>query len=149
MSKQSYFKQITFNIRTQFSSIWPIDRNLSGATTLGQSGPGSDGNEGVLCIPRTSPSDHLVSYPGHLLGRRLPLCREAVSVFYSHNQYIKVDHQFLSKKLYIWIYSYDKTTTSLKNVYRKRKRKIFHLMCLIKQSVIGGLFKKFLLSPRF
>ena len=28
-----------------YSFIWPIDRTLSGATTLGQSGPGSDGNE--------------------------------------------------------------------------------------------------------
>ena len=47
---------------------------LSGATTPGQSGPGSDGNEGVLRIPQsssiagTSPSDCLVSYPGHSLG---------------------------------------------------------------------------------
>ena len=45
---------------------------LSGATTPGQSGPGSNGNEGVLRIPQitpallgTSPSDSLVSYPGH------------------------------------------------------------------------------------
>ena len=29
-----------------------MDRALSGATTLGQSGPGSNGNEGVLCIPQ-------------------------------------------------------------------------------------------------
>ena len=63
----------------QFSSIWPIDRILSGATTLGQSGPVSDGNEGVLCIPQsssitgTSPSDCLVSYPGHSLGGVTPL----------------------------------------------------------------------------
>ena len=41
----------------------------------GQSGPGSNGNEGVLRIPQgpsitgTSPSDCLVSYPGHSLGR--------------------------------------------------------------------------------
>ena len=41
---------------------------------MGQSGPGSDGNEGVLHIPQsysitgTSPSDCLVSYPGHSLG---------------------------------------------------------------------------------
>ena len=55
----------------QFSSIWPIDRTLSGATTLGQSGPGSYGNDRVLHIPQsssiteTSPSDCLVSYPGH------------------------------------------------------------------------------------
>ena len=34
----------------QFSSIQPIDRTLSGATTLKQSGPGSDGNEGVLSL---------------------------------------------------------------------------------------------------
>ena len=48
---------------TLFSSIWPIDRALSGATTPGKSGPGSDGNDGVLHIPQsssitgTSPSD--------------------------------------------------------------------------------------------
>ena len=41
---------------------------LSGATTLGQSGPGSNGNEVVYCIPHSSsiieasPSDCLVSY---------------------------------------------------------------------------------------
>ena len=34
----------------QFSSIWPIDKAVSGATTPGQSGPGSVGNEGVLRI---------------------------------------------------------------------------------------------------
>ena len=57
----------------QFSFIRPIDRILSGATTLGQRGPGNDGNEGVFCIPQsssitgTSPSDFLVSYRGHLL----------------------------------------------------------------------------------
>ena len=85
MSKQFYFKQfslaqvrilnvktvlfqaIQFNISTQFSCIWPIDRALSGATTPGQSGPESDGNEGVLRIRQsshitgTSPSDILVS----------------------------------------------------------------------------------------
>ena len=50
------------------SSIWPIDRTLSGASTLDQSGPGSDGNEGVLLLPQissitgASPSDCLASY---------------------------------------------------------------------------------------
>ena len=34
------------------SSIWPIDRILSSATTLGQSGPWSDGIEGILHIPQ-------------------------------------------------------------------------------------------------
>ena len=51
-----------FSISTQFSSIWPVDRTLSGATTLGQSRPGSDGNKGVLLIPGASPLDYLVSY---------------------------------------------------------------------------------------
>ena len=48
----------------------------------GQSGPGSNANEEVLRIPqspsiaRTSPSDCLVSYPGHSLGGGLtPLQR--------------------------------------------------------------------------
>ena len=58
-----------------FSSIQLIDRALSCATTQDQSGPGSDGNKGVLRIPQsssiagTSPSDYLVSYLGHSLER--------------------------------------------------------------------------------
>ena len=50
---------------------------------------GANGNEGVLRIPQsssiagTSPSDCLVSYPGYSLAGVLPLCREAVGVFYS------------------------------------------------------------------
>ena len=50
------------------NSIWPINRTLSGGATLGQSGPGSDGNEEVLHTPQSSsiigvlPSDCLVSY---------------------------------------------------------------------------------------
>ena len=53
------------------SSIWSIDRTLSGATIMGQNGPGSNGNEGVISTPQissitgTSPSDCLVSYQGH------------------------------------------------------------------------------------
>ena len=36
------------------SSIWPIYRILSGAITLVQNGPGSNGNEGILHIPQSS-----------------------------------------------------------------------------------------------
>ena len=56
------------------SSIWPIDQTLSGATTPGQSGPGSDDNEGVLIILQNSSiagaslSVCLVSLSGHLWG---------------------------------------------------------------------------------
>ena len=54
------------------SCIWPRDRTLSGATTLSQSGAGSNGNKEVLHIPQSSKagaslSDYLVSYPGLLL----------------------------------------------------------------------------------
>ena len=58
----------------QFSSFSPIDRALSGATISGQSGPGSNSNEVVLCISQspcitgTSPSYCLVLYPGHSFG---------------------------------------------------------------------------------
>ena len=46
MSETVLLKTIQFNISTQFSSIWPIDRTVSGATTPSQSRPGSDGNKG-------------------------------------------------------------------------------------------------------
>ena len=68
------FQTIQVSISTEFSSIWPIDISLSGAITPGQSGPGSNGNEGVLCITQhssitgTSSLDFLVSYPGQSLA---------------------------------------------------------------------------------
>ena len=51
---------------------------LSGATTSGQSGPESDGNEGVLRIPQissitgASPSDCLMWYSEYSLEGVLP-----------------------------------------------------------------------------
>ena len=71
MSKIVLFQTIQFYISTQFSSIWSIDRIRSGATTPGKSGPDNGGNEEVLCILQSSsitgpsPSDCLMSYPGH------------------------------------------------------------------------------------
>ena len=55
------------------SPIWSIDRTLSGATTPGESGPGSD-----VSIPQSSSitgassSGCLVSYPGHSLEDSYP-----------------------------------------------------------------------------
>ena len=69
MSKQSYFKQ--FSLALVHCSIWPIGGTLSVATTPDNSGPGSDGSEGVFYIPQspsitgTSPSYCLVSYLRH------------------------------------------------------------------------------------
>ena len=66
--KIGLFKTFQISISTPFSSIWPTDWTLSGATTLEQSGHGSDGNKEVLritkssSIPGASPSDGLVSH---------------------------------------------------------------------------------------
>ena len=68
------------------TSIWPINRTLSGTTIPGQSEPGSDGNKGVLHIPQSysitedSPSDCLISYPRQLL-RECYLSAEIQSVY--------------------------------------------------------------------
>ena len=82
MSKTVLFQAIQFSISIQFSSIWPIDKTLSGATILSQSRPRSYGNKGILHTPQsssitgTSPSDCFVSYLGHSLGGGLtPLQR--------------------------------------------------------------------------
>ena len=66
------------------SSFWVLYRNLSSATTSGQSEPGSDGDEGVLrifqssSITEASPSDCLMSYPGYSLGGESYLYAESV-----------------------------------------------------------------------
>ena len=68
------FQAVQFSISVQISSISPIDMTLSGATTPGKSGPGSDGNKGLLrfhqssSITGISPLDCLESYPGHSGG---------------------------------------------------------------------------------
>ena len=75
----------------QFNSIWPIDRTLSSAITPAQSVPGSDGNKGVLCIPKSSSftgnsqSDCFASYQGHLFGGGLtPLLRCCQCILQPH-----------------------------------------------------------------
>ena len=83
--KQFYFKQfnlachlfaLSLNIKQFYLTI---DRTLSGASTLDQSGPGSNGNKELLCIPQSSSItgasqlNCLMSYPGLLLaGRSYP-----------------------------------------------------------------------------
>ena len=86
----------------QFSSIWPIDRTLSGATSSSESEPGNGGNKGVLSILQSSgitgawPSDCLVSLVGGVLLFR----RDAIGVFSSP---IPLGHTF---EWYIYIYIY-------------------------------------------
>ena len=72
-----YFIQIIQFSISMLLILFNPDSALSGATTLGQSRPGSDDNEGVFRIPQssstagTSPSYCLVLYPGHSFGRGL------------------------------------------------------------------------------
>ena len=100
MSKTVLFQTIQFSISMQLkyqnSSI--LSNLVLHKYTVWfystHSGPGSDDNEGVVHIPQssiitgTSPSDCLASYPGHSLGGggALPLCIDAVGVFYSPSQ---------------------------------------------------------------
>ena len=84
------FRVFQFSIDTQFSCISPTESTLSCATTPGQSGPGSDGNEGVLYIPpkhqhywKLTIWLFCVINRAFIWGGVLPLCRGAVSVFYS------------------------------------------------------------------
>ena len=94
------------------SSIWPIGRTLSGATTPGQSWPGSDGNEVIIRIPKSSiisgdlPSDCVVSYSEHSLERGvLILCREAVAVFYNTSR-LRSLCLYVREWLLLYVYIY-------------------------------------------
>ena len=53
MTKTVPFLAIQFSISMQFNFIYSLHRTLSGATSLGNSGPGSDGNEGYSAFPKT------------------------------------------------------------------------------------------------
>ena len=73
------------------SPIWPIDRTLTGTTTQGQIGHGSNGNEDVLYIPQSSrdSTSNAVqwTHPGYSLeGGDLFPCIDAVRIFYSFSQ---------------------------------------------------------------
>ena len=70
MSKTVPFQTIQFIISTQFSSIWPKDVTVSGATTPGQNGAGSNGNEGVFHIPQSSQTGASLSHGLPLRGEK-------------------------------------------------------------------------------
>ena len=75
--KTVLFQAIQFRISTKFSSIWPIDRALSGATTPEQWTWERWQYRGTLHYPKALEllSDCLVSYLGYSLGVLTPLQR--------------------------------------------------------------------------
>ena len=88
-----------------FDSIWFIDGTLTDATIAGQSGPGSNGNEGVLRIPqsswtRASPSEGLVSYSGNWLKVRDLYSSVEMQLVYSTHKLTRVT----TKKKNDWKY---------------------------------------------
>ena len=91
------------NSRNQGLFLW--GRPLLGATTPGQSRPGSDGNNGVLCISQsssitgTSPSDCLVSYTGHSLWGSYPSAKKQ-SVYFT----AQADRPICNHQTNIYIY---------------------------------------------
>ena len=110
--KTVLFKTLQFSISTLFSSIWPIDRTISGATTPGQCAPGSDGNKDILRLPQNSSitgaslSDCLMSYSVYSLvvvgvlysptdwpriEGVLPICIDAIVVFYRPTLLLYID----------------------------------------------------------
>ena len=105
------YKKVLFQgIQLSRSTVYfflPIDRTLLDATTLSQNGPGSHDNKEVLCIPQsssitgTSPSDCLMSYPGHTLGEFYPSA-EKQSVYSTALN----DWEIVCVGIYIYIYIY-------------------------------------------
>ena len=57
-------------------SICSIDETLKGTNAMGQSGPESNGNEGVYHSPKIIPNTRssFLSYPGHQEGGEFLLC---------------------------------------------------------------------------
>ena len=67
-----------------------------------------DGNEGVLCIPGTSPSDCLVSYPRHSLVGSYPSAEMQLVYSTAPTDWAKV-----CVYIYIYIYIQEKLEINL------------------------------------
>ena len=87
--KTFLFQIIQFSISTQISSIRPIDRTLPGSTTPGQSGPGR--YSAFPKAPALLELHHRIvsCYTRDTRwGKALPLCRDAVGIFYSPSRLV-------------------------------------------------------------
>ena len=140
-----------FRIRTLFSSIWPIDTTQSGATILGQNGPGSIGNRVVLRIPpsasitETSPSDFLVSYQDTRCGSFTHLQRCSRCILQPHPamtlNYLDYQHQ---NTLYETTSnnhnSVNRVSIKFRSILTKIERKLDNKWSISKKKKKGKLF---------
>ena len=91
------FLPIQFSLSDFYTSIWSIDRTLSSATTLDQSKPWSNGNEGVTpYFPMLQHYWCLIIRLFYVISRLLsggglPLSRDAVGIFYCPSR-LGLDH---------------------------------------------------------
>ena len=87
------------------SSIWPIDRTLSSVTTLGQSGPGSNGNGEVF---------------HQLQSWSLTIISWTNSVLFEHSLYLIFFNNFVvNKNLTLINWYYKNKFTKLKKWFNK------------------------------
>ena len=71
-----------FNVNYLFALS--LNVKLSGATNPGQSGPGSNGIEGVLCILQSSISGHILGGEAYLSTEKLLVYCDTMSWIYAH-----------------------------------------------------------------
>ena len=87
MSKTVIFLTIQLSLSAQFSIVWHMDMIRYSATLPGHSGPGSDGNEGVLGITQSSSisGGSRIDWQNHiriLVVGGYSLCRETVGIIW-------------------------------------------------------------------
>ena len=118
-------------------SIWAMDRTLTDTTSASQSGPWSNGNEGVINITQSSrtwawSSDCLLLLTGHsFVGRHLHICSDAVRYFsrptYRHRIY---------RMIYCCIFAFDPAKNAIPRWCTGRKWHI--LMAAMRGNRVGG-----------
>ena len=127
-NKSVQFQMIQFSISHLFALSldinWPIDRILSGATSLGQSGPRSKGN---IHSPKLqhywSLTIRLFSVISRtLIEEVLPLWRDAVGIFYRLGQFY-VEHYKIKKWILMGIISYQTLQYWNSRMIKKKKKK--------------------------
>ena len=96
MSKTLLFQAILFSICTLFSSIWPIDRTLSGATTPGESGPGSEAIKRYSSFPK--PPALLELHNQIVLCQQFDLFLKSDRSIFDFNEFLLISSRDIWKK---------------------------------------------------
>ena len=113
-----------YDLSLNNTSVWPIHRRFSVATSPGKNRQRSNGNEGVLHIPQnsrdgTSQSDSLMIYKGHSLGwgsyLSAPWCSRWGTVLNQNHKYgspLRIKHTFRGLSGYERLFAFKVPTNS-------------------------------------